>query len=118
MLFQKFLVNSRLGIETLCIGVRDHFNEIFIALVVLAQQNQVMTDLCGGSGLVVHVIGDVALAAYNRLDSLRLTCFVKFNSPVHTAVVRNGHGSLSEVAYSLNKLFYSACAVQETVFGM
>ena len=77
-----------------------------------------MSDLRGGTRLVVHVVGKVALTAYNRLDVTLFTRLVKVNYPVHTAVVGYRHSGLSEVFDSLREFAYPAGAVKKTVFGM
>ena len=77
-----------------------------------------MSDLRGRARLVMHIVGNVALTAYNRLDVTLFTRLVKVNYPVHTTVVGYRHSGLSEVFYSPGELVNLTGAVQETVFGM
>ena len=45
VLLQQISVNARLKIKALRIALRNHGNQVFVALFVLAQQNQVIVSL-------------------------------------------------------------------------
>ena len=119
MFFEQLFVNPRLLIKTPRKGSRHQLYEIFIALVVFAQQYKVIICRLPPCRAAFHIaLCHINLAADYGLYTLSLTFLIKINNTVHNAVVGQGHSALSEVFNRANKLSYTAGAVKKAVFAM
>ena len=87
VLAQVIFINARLIIKAFQIGMRDQFQKIFPAGVVLAEQNEMIILFClSGRGLLRH---HVCLNADNRFYAAGLGFFIKFNRAIKIAMVGN-----------------------------
>ena len=88
---QKVPVDPGLVVEALEIAGRDQLDEVAVALLVLAQQDQVVVAVRVGADRV-PLLRDVDLAADDGMDALVLGGVVELNRAEQVAVVGHGHG--------------------------
>ena len=84
---QYILVYTRLIIKALQLTDADDFHQVMVACIVLRQQNQMIH-----AAIILfqmRFLGQVNLAADNRLDACLGTLLVKFHCAVHCAMVGN-----------------------------
>ena len=118
-LTEQVQIDPGLDVKALGIGLAYHVREVAVTHLVFAQQNQV-------PGLTVQLVDTVKpgpgrhidLAADDRLDALRLAGAVKINDPIHSAVVGDSHGGLSQLLHPLHQLGDTAGPVQKGIFRM
>jgi len=68
------------------------FYQIFIALFVFCEQNQVVADIVdAGPFLVAPFLGDIDFTADDRFDAADFGFFVEFHGSVHIAVIGDRH---------------------------
>ena len=115
VLFQQFVVHARAVVKAAREALGDEAGEVFVALVVLAEQNEVGI-LAKGGLLFVHVRADVHLAADDGMDAGILAGAVKVHHAVHHAVVGNGAGVHAQLPEAGDEGLDGAGAVQEAVF--
>ena len=110
--FQQLQIHPGLAVKALDIPGGNQLNKVLVALLVFAEQNQVV-------GLVVHLEhlvepgpgGHIDLAADNGLYPLFFAGLIKIHHAVHAAVVGNGAGLLTGFLDPLGKLGNPACPV-------
>ncbi len=115
---QQVHVHPGLDVEALREGHADHVAEVFISLLVPAQEDQV-------AALPIQLIDlvkagpaggrDVHLAADNGLDALPLAGAVEVNCAVHDPVVCDRHGGLAQLLDPAGQSVDLAEAVQQAV---
>ena len=118
---QQVQVDPWLNVKALQIALGHHVGQIAVALLVPAQEDQVVV-----AGVVLVDLlepgpppgGHIDLAADDGLHSRRLAGPVEVDHPVHTAVVGDGHRLLAQVLYPLHQLFDAAGAVQKGKFSV
>ena len=113
--FQQFVVHARAVVKAAREALGDEAGEVFVALVVLAEQNEVGI-LAKGGLLFVHVRADVHLAADDGMDARVLAGAVKVHHAVHHAVVGDGAGVHAQLLQARHEGLDGAGAVQEAVF--
>ena len=119
MLMQQRPVDARLDIEALGEGHADKVAEIFVALLVFAQEDQVRIVVVYAVLLVGHVPRrDIDLTADYGLDALGLTGLIERDRAVHDAVVGYCKRRLPQLLRLADKLFDAAGSVQQGIFGM
>ena len=119
MLPQQVQVDSGLDVKALQIALGHHVGQVAVALLVPAQEDQVV--VVGVELMDLLKPGaprgaDVDLAADDGLDPRRLAGPVEVDHPVHAAVVGDGHRLLAQVLHPLHQLFDPAGAVQQRKF--
>ena len=113
--FQQFLINAGLGIKALHKGGRHHFDQVFVAGLIFAQQDQVVVavDLIylvkAGAGGHIHLTAD------DGLDASLFCSLIKLHAAVHHAVVGAGNGGLSALFYAIHQLVNAAGTIQQAV---
>ena len=117
MLGEQILVDAGLIVEAFEVAGRDQFDEIAVAFLVFAEQDQVVVAIVFGAGLVAVLI-DVDLAAKNGMDAFIFGGVVKLDGAEHVAVVGHGDGGLFELRGELHELLDFACAVEQRVVGV
>ena len=117
VLFQQFLVDTGLVIESFGKGVGDDLAEIVVTREVLGQQNQVIARLLV-LVLFEAVAHDVGFAPQNRLDARIGGDVVEVLDAVHIAVVGNGQSLHTEGFGSFDERRYGRCAVQDGILRM
>ena len=119
ILFKQCKVHSGLAVEAVGKGFGDHVAEVFVALPVLAKQNQVVGIIIDTMDTVGHVPpGHIYLAANDRLDARRFCGFIKIDTAVHNTMIGDGDGSLANLLHPVHHAIYPAGSVQEAVFCM
>ena len=118
MFAQKFFVDARLVIEAVEISLRNEFNEILIALLVLAKNDEVVRP--AGSRITVLVIRlrDVHFAADDRLHAGFLRGFIEAHRPEKIPMIRDRHGGHLEFCGLLDERVVAAGAVKQTEAGV
>ena len=117
-MLQQLLIHTRLGVEALDKGGRNQLGKVFIACLVLAQQDQMIVAID-----LVHLIkagagGHIDLTADDWLDARLFGRLVKLHTAVHHTVVGAGNGSLAALLHPIHQLVNAAGTVQQTVFCM
>ena len=115
VLLQQGIVHPRAVVVAPQPALAHQRGQVLIALLVLAQQNQVAV-VAGDAGLVVHVRADVHLAADHRMDALGLGRTVEVQHAVHHAVVGDGAGLHAQLLQPLHQRLDAARAVQQRIF--
>ena len=91
VLVEQVHVDARLVIEAVEIGGGDQVDEVAIALLVFAQQHQVVVAVGVGAGLVA-LLRDVDFAADDGVDAVRLGGVIELHRAEEVAVIGHGHG--------------------------
>ena len=115
---QQLLVHARLVVKTVQKAVADQLDQIMIALLVLGQEDQVVTAARQFRGLVRMIVADVNLAAENGLDAEILAGRVEIGRAEHVAVVGDGAGGHAVILGAGAEILDADGAVQQAVFGM
>ena len=119
VLLQQGAVDAGLVVEALGKAPGDHIDEIAVADLVFAQQDEVV----GGGIQPVDLIeagagGHIDLAADDGADALLFALLVEIDDAVHHAVVGDGDGRLSQLPGALHQSLDAAGAVQQAVFAV
>ena len=118
---QQVQVDAGLDVKALQERLRDHVGEIAVALLIPAQQDQVVE---GGVELVDLLEpgpapwGHIDLTADDGLDARLLAGLVEIHHPVHDPVVCDSHRVLSDLPDPLHQLLDAAGAIQKGEFRM
>jgi hypothetical protein len=93
VLREDFLVDARLVVEAIEMRRRNQLNEVFVAHLVLRQQNQMIGGVAGVGGFLVEARArrDVGLATDDRLKPLLLRGLVELDGAVHVAMIGHRH---------------------------
>ena len=119
ILRQQIHIHPGLTVKSLNIAQGYQLDEILIAGLVPAQENQVI-----GAGIQPMYLvmpapgGNIDLAANDGLDACLLCRLPELHCPIHAAVVGNRNSSLSQLLYPLHQLPDPASPVQQAVFRM
>ena len=118
ILFQQLLVHAGLGIKALHERCRDHLDQVFVAGLILAQQDQMVVAVD-----LVHLVKTGAgsyidFTADDGLDARLFGCLIELHTAVHDAVVGAGNGGLAAFLDAVHQLVDAAGTVQQTVFRM
>lgn len=121
VLSEQLLVDPRLVMEAVLVGGGHHLAEVPVALLVLAEQNQVETAAV--ERLVrIEVApvagGDIRFDADDRIDSRAGEDLVELLDAAHIAVVGDGHGRHVVLFGELDQSLDGAGAVEQTVMGV
>ena len=118
VLFQQLLVHPGLGVKALGESGRHHLDQVLVAGLVFAQQDQVV--------VAVHLVdlveagagGHIDLAPDDGLDAGLFGRLVKLHAAVHHPVVGAGDGGLAALLDPLHQPVDPAGAVQQAVLGV
>ena len=118
ILFQQLLVHAGLGIKALHERCRDHLDQVFVASLILAQQDQMVVAVD-----LVHLVktgagSHIDFTADDGLDARLFGCLIELHTAVHDAVVGAGNGGLAAFLDAVHQLVDAAGTVQQTVFRM
>ncbi len=114
---EQFLVDAGLVVEAFQAGRRDQLDEIAVALLVLAEQDQVVIAI-GVRFDRVALLGDVDLAADDRMNVLLLGLVVELHCAEQVAVIGHGDGRHLLLGDDVHELADFAGAVEQRVVGM
>ncbi len=118
VLFQQVLVDAGLGVKTFEKAGADHLDQVFVAGLVFAQQDQMVVAVDAVDFIVPRTGGHVHFAPDDGLNTGRHGGVVELDAAVHNAVVGDGHGGLAQLLDALEQPVDAARAVQQTVFGV
>ena len=118
VLLQKLLIHAWLGIKALHKTGRDHFDQVLIAGLVFAQQDQMVVAVYSIYLIKAGAGGNIDFAPDDGLDTRLFSGFIKLHTAVHHAVVGAGNGGLSALLHPLHQLVDTTGAVQQAVFRM
>ena len=90
VLGEKLVIHARLVIKAVKITRRNKLDEIPVALVVLAEKDQMIRALGLGAAVLVVIRRDINLAADDRLHAVRDRLMVKGRSGKKIPVIRDG----------------------------
>ena len=116
VLAQDLPVDPRIVIEAVEVAVADQALEVAVADLVLGQEHQVVV-LAVGLGRRVAV-GDVGLAAEDRLDPVGLGRLVELDGAEHVAVVGHRHGLHPPLRDLRAQVRHPDGAVEQAVLGV
>ncbi|MCL4535757.1 MAG: hypothetical protein M1370_11445 [Bacteroidetes bacterium] len=97
VLLEQLVVDARLVVEPLQLGLADQIHEGLVAGEVLGQQKQVRGAFVLGLPVVHAALGHVGLDTDERLYARGLGGQVKLDGAVHGAVVGEGKGRHAEL---------------------
>ena len=112
MLRQQILVDARLVVEAVEVAGRDQVDEVAVALLVFAEQHQVVVAVRVGACLVA-LLRDVHLAADDRVDALGLSRVVELDRAEQVAMVGHGDGGHLLLLHRLHQTADFAGAVEQ-----
>ena len=118
MLFQKLLIHPGLVIEPLQMSLGGELYKVSVALLVLGQDGEVVTNLIGRLPVMAAPGGQVEFAAYYGLYACLFSSGVKLNGAVQCPVVGDGQAVHSQFFGPLHQGFDATEAVQQAVLGM
>ena len=119
VLLQQCQIHTGFAIKAVdkCLG--HHAAQIFIALPVFAQKQQVIAVIVDPMYPVGHrPSGHIDLTADNRFDPRCLGCFIEINTAIHNTVIGNGNRILPQLFDPIHHAVNAAGTVQETVLTM
>ena len=117
MLRQKCLVNARLLIETVDVAGRYEVDQIAIAFLVFAQQDQMVVAIAR----VLHrgcLLRHIHLATDDWVDSRALGRVIEFDSAKQIAVVGHRDGGSLLLCHHLHHLTDLAGTVEQRIVGV
>ena len=119
ILLYHLVAHPRAVVHALDMGRGDYLDKVFVALVVLGQEDEVVV---GAVGLVLEAMvadGDVDLTAYDGLyRGVFLGEFEELLDPVHIAVVSDRKTGHSELLGPGKEVIYRRLTVEDGVLCM
>jgi len=114
---EDFLVDSRPIVEAFQVGDAGEFEEIFIALKILGQQQQVIRCFADALSAFFAAVfgGNVGLVTDDRFDACSHGRGVKFYSAVHVAVIGDGEGVHAVLLALVEQVVEAAGAVEQGI---
>ena len=113
---QHVLVYAWLIIKALQLTDADDFHQVMVACIVLRQQNQMVHAAV--IFFQMRALGQIDLAADNRLDACLGTLLIKFHCAVHRAMVGNRQAVHAQLLGIGHQLVDFRSAIQQAVFRM
>ncbi len=125
VLFEQVVVDARVVVEAVDVGLGDEANEVVVAGEVLREEDQVVAALVLVARRVVARRGDVRLAAEDGLDGrqvavalLRAALVVERLQGEEVAVVGDRQRGHAPLARAPHERFDAALPVQQGIGGM
>ena len=104
-------------VEALQEGGRDQLDEVAVALLVLAQQDQVVVAVGVGADLE-PLLGDVDFAADDRVDAFFAGGMVELHGSEQVAVAGERHRGHAQRGHLAHELWNGAGPVQQRIIGV
>ena len=114
---EEILIDARLVVKPFEEGRRNHLDQVLVAFLVFAKQDEMVVAVAVDAGLV-PLLGDVHFAADDRINPLRFSRVVEADRAEEIAVIRHrdrGHFLLGD---DLHELIDFARAVKQRIVGM
>ena len=118
ILLKKLLIYTRLGVKALHEGGGYHLDEVFIACLILAEQDKMVVAVDFVDFIEAGAGGHIDLTADDGLDTCLFCSLIELDTAVHDAVIRDGDGILTTLLDAVHELVDTAGTVQQAVFGM
>ena len=113
---QQLLVDTRLVVEALGVACRHQLDEVVVPGEVGCEQHEMIGRLAGGAAVVAPVaVGDVHLAADDRLDPALARLVVELDGGKEISVLRHRHRRHLEANHLVERLPDPAGAVEQRV---
>src|SRR3989339_521749 len=100
--FKHFKIYPRLVIEPFQMRQGNQLHQVFIALLVLRQKNQMAVS--GGIILNADITCNISLASDNRFDSGGFEFLIKLNRAIHNSMIGNSHRWKRKLLAKINVL--------------
>ena len=117
MFFEQLIVDARAVVKAARKALRDQINEVLIARLIFAQQDQMAVFARAGQ-LFIHVFADIDLAADDRMNPALLGLLIEFDHAVHHAVIGDGAVLHAQLLHMIEQGRDAAGAVEQAVFGV
>ena len=114
---QQILIYTRFVVEAIEIAGRDKVDEVLVAFLRFAEQNQVVIAVGIGAGLVA-LLRDVNFATDDRVNTLRRRFVIKLHGAEEVAMVGHGHRRHVLPFHLRHQLFNVTGSVEEGVIGV
>ena len=115
---QDFSVYSRFVVISLEVRFGHELDEVLVALRVLCKDGDVVRALVIGVPTVAAALGDVHLAADDRLDLRGLRLLIEFDDAVHSSVVGDGKAVHAQCFGPVDQGFEAAETIEQAEFGV
>jgi hypothetical protein len=117
MLGEEVFIDAGLVIEALQVAGGNEVDEVAIALLVFAEQDQVVIAIGVGPGFVA-LLGNIDLAADDGLDAGGLAGIEELDSAEEVAVIGHGDGGHILLGADFHELGDFASPVKHGVIGV
>jgi hypothetical protein len=114
---EQILINTRLVVEAFEEGRGNHLDEVLVAFLVLAKQDEVVVAVAVGAGLV-SLLGNVHFATDDGLNPLGFGGVVETDGAEEVAVIGHGDGGHFLLGDDLHELIDFARAVEQRIVGV
>ena len=118
VLFQQFLIDTRLGVKTLGKAGRHHLDKVLVACLVFAEQNQVVVAVDTVDLIKAGAGGYIDLTADDGLDARRFGRIKESHAAVHDTVVGDSARRLPHRFQLVKHPVNAAGTVQQAVLGV
>ncbi len=117
MLREQVFIDAGLVIEAFEVAGGDKLDEVFVAFLRFAEQDEMIVAVGIGAGLVA-LLGDVDFAADDGMNAFFRRFVIKLDSAEEVAVI--GHGDRGHLLafHDLDELLDIASAIEEGVIGV
>ena len=114
---EQVLIDARLVVEAVEIAGGDQLDEVAVAFLVFAQQDQVVVAV-GFAADADALLGDVDLAADHRMHAVLLGLVVELDRAEEVAVIGHGDGGHLLLRHDLHELGDLAGSIEQRVVGV
>ncbi len=116
MLRQQVQIDARLVVEPVQVGGRNQLDEVAVALLVFAQQHQVVVGAVGAR--LVPLARDIHLAADDGMHAGLPGGVIEFHRAEEVAVIGHGHRRHLLLDGELHQLIDIARPIQQRIVGV
>ena len=117
MLCDGFVIHPRLIVKAFYRGDGTEAHEVFIPFVIFGKQDE-MRIFPSGLPFFQKILGDIHLAAQDRLNPFLFAGGIKIHNAIHHAMVCQRQGLLPEFPGAPGQFCNARRAIQKAVFAM
>ena len=114
---QQILVDARLIVEPFQVSGRDQLDQVLVALLRLAQQDEVIVAVRIRAGLMT-LLRNINLAPDDGMDTLFRGFVIKLDGPEQVAMIRHRNRRHLLAFHDLDQLLDVARAIEERVVSV
>ena len=114
---EQVLIDARLVVKAIKEGRRNHLDEVLVAFLVFAEQDEMVVTVGIGAGLV-PLLRNIHFAADNGMDPLRFGGVVEADRAKEVAVIRHSNGGHFLLGDDLHELVDFARAIEQRIVGV